>query len=276
MKQKDLFGKSQKVDVGLKKEKKEPTGLKINRLSYSSIRDYMRCPKLFYYKYIMNLRIPQKQMELVFGGAVHEALEYVYKGQDPFEVFKRSFDKTKLLPEEHELYDQYVQEGQRLLEAYTRDYPRFAAEFKIDPEGESEVKFMDWIIDPITKDVLELKLSGRIDRLTTSTQIIEYKTSSKPYVQEDVDVELQASLYALQQLTKTKTVPPDIFYIVLVKGRKDPIQVLRTYRTKQQMSFAFRLVQFVLSGIKMNHFPKGSGWNHKWCDCEKFEQQLLL
>lgn len=251
---------------------------KIDHLSYSSVRDYLNCPRNFYLKHILKIRPKQKQMNLVFGGAVHDGIEAYHNGYSHIGVFDRSFDNKKLLPEELAEFDYHKEEGHRLLDAYVFTQAYMTDYLGIDPTGRSEVKFEVMLSNPMTKDLLGVKLTGRIDRITNGNQILEFKTSSKPYKQADVDVELQASLYDMVHLMQTDELATGIFYVVLIKGRKkDPIQILKTTRTKEQLVQSFKTLELVLKGINSNQFERGKGWFHdKFCDCFKIDEQLLL
>ncbi|MCH7814480.1 MAG: PD-(D/E)XK nuclease family protein [Planctomycetes bacterium] len=48
-------------------------------LSYSSISTYQRCPLKFYFQYVLGLEPEFKSASLVFGGAIHKAIEHHYR-----------------------------------------------------------------------------------------------------------------------------------------------------------------------------------------------------
>ena len=139
----NLFGEKIKIKKTKEKTVVDKPTYPVSNLSYSSIRDYLRCPKLFYYQYVLKLRLKQKQMELVFGGAVHKALEVFHQSLDPIDAFTKEFVKEKLFPSEYEDFDRYVTEGHRLIKCYVD--PEMQTYLKtyheIEPEGESEKKF---------------------------------------------------------------------------------------------------------------------------------------
>lgn len=278
-KQGKLFGRAVKIKDEKEKKEKEGTGLKISSLSYSAMRDYLKCPKLFYYRHVMKLRLPQKQMELVFGSAVHSAFESFAKSEDPYLAFTKEFDATKLNPDERDRMDEYDLEGKRLIKIFVESQDYLQKVHGIILKGTAEQKFRTWLIDPITKQRLPIQFSGRTDFETEADQILDYKTSSKPYKQEEVDDgdhALQADIYSLEFLARKGFMPKEFIFVVFVKGRKDPLQVMKTVRTKESMSRTFKTAELVINGVRGNQFPRGSGWMHKFCDCSKYEASLLI
>ena len=240
-----------------------------DHLTHSMIRDYLRCPRLYYYRYYLGIRLPSKHLNLVFGSAIHEGIEDYYNRKDPIYAFTSDFQIDKIDNITKDEYLNALKEGKRLLDFFTAMIPI--------TRGSSEVKFRTELIDPITHKMLEVPITGRYDRLEDN-MIIEFKTSSKPYKQKDIDEATQASLYMFARYMATGKIPERFRYIILIKGRKkEPIQVLETQRTKEDLSFMFRTIETVLEGIKGEQFSKGTGFMHnKFCDCQKYEQELLL
>lgn len=50
-----------------------------NHLSYSSISTYQACPLRYYFRYVQQLPEPTVSASLVFGSAIHSALEFHYR-----------------------------------------------------------------------------------------------------------------------------------------------------------------------------------------------------
>lgn len=53
---------------------------KLRLYSNSSLADYRDCPRLFFYKYIMEWRSDTRALPLIFGGAWHKAMDAVWSG----------------------------------------------------------------------------------------------------------------------------------------------------------------------------------------------------
>lgn len=280
-KQGRIFGRAIKVQP--KKEKRQhltttddnKTGL--NRITQSMVKDYLRCPKLFYYRYILGIRLPMKNIELVFGSAIHKAVEYFYDNKDSHSGFKQEFKKELIEPFDEKEYRWHQKEGSRLLDEFVSSIEETERYYQISRKGTSEVPFRTWWRDPFSGTLLPTPVSGRYDRVADDGQILEIKTSSKPYRQNDIDVALQADMYMFSQYMLTKKIPASFFYIVFIKGRKkDPIQVLKTERTKEDFSRIFQTVDLILKNIKGGQFDEGTGFMHKFCECKKYKESLLL
>ena len=271
-----LFGRAILVKEEKVQRQKEKTGLSISHLTNSMIKDYLFCPRLFYFKYILGLRLPMKSIQLVFGSSFHSALEGFYKKEDPEEIFMKEFLKEKIDPFNEEEYIEAISEGKRFVQRFIDAQDWLKTYHGIEFEGESEKQFKSWWRDPSTGEILDVFVSGRYDRVTKNHQLIDFKTSSKSYSQDKADSENQPSVYCFSYFLQEKIEPKEFIYIVFVKGRKDPLQVIKTKRTKEEYSLMFKIASLVLKGIKGKQFNQGNGFLHKYCDCYKYEKLLLL
>lgn len=179
---------------------------KIDRFSPSSIQLYIDCPLAFYYNYIAKIQIPQKKIHLLFGTAIHQAIEDgIYGKQNPYEVFENTFEKSKLLDEEKNLHKEYVDLGLEMVKNYSKAHPILNKLYHLN-NGESEKYIRRNLINPITGEESSLPMSGKLDRLTFSennehnhpySRIIEYKTSKNKWKVEDANFKIQTLLYNL-------------------------------------------------------------------------------
>ncbi len=285
LKQGNLFTK-RAILIKEKKEKKikEKSGLPFWRITASMIRCYKNCKKLFYYQYVHNppLRLNKKAIQLLFGGAFHKGIEALYENKDPLQSFTEEFETTKgnIRDFDNAKYLANGEEGLRLMKVWKEQGPEINKKWGIDLNGKSEVAFKTWWRHPIDKTIgLPVAVTGRYDRITDSHQILEFKTSSKPYKQNDVDLLDQASVYVYSYFLEHK-VWPDVYYIVFIKNRKtDPIQVLKTKRSKESIIRTYEMIDLILSDIKgrtERDFTYGEGFLHKFCECKLYEEMLLL
>src|SRR5690242_12815231 len=80
-------------------------------LSYSRIRAYQQCPLKYFFKYVAGLPEPTVSASLVFGGAIHRAIEHHFRellaGGDPPPV-------AALLAEYHREWDDRKADSIRL------------------------------------------------------------------------------------------------------------------------------------------------------------------
>lgn len=253
----------------------------VTALSASSIRDYKNCPLLFYYRHVLKLRLPQKQLNLVFGGAVHNGIEVYHNTNDVEEAiakFKKSFQFIRLAPEERNEYYPHKAEGERLIREYVAHQPYMTDVYGIDPNGVSETKFEKILVDPFTGEELTMPIRGRIDRVTATGQVVEYKTSKKKYKQDETDLLDQATIYSWVTELDLQREIEGVYYVVFLKGRKsDPIQILKTKRTKEDYVRLFRETKNIIKQIEKGRFERGcSGYKAKWCDCRKYEEALEI
>lgn len=250
----------------------------ISKISPSMVIDYCNCPKLFYYRYVAKIQLPTKQIHLVFGSAVHEAIEAIYEKRKPLETFAEKFDKSKLIDEEKEMYDEYYKLGIEMIKNYNEKHPSFDSLYNLN-EGKSEIYFKEKIRNPLTGEESTLPLSGRIDRLTDAGKIVEYKTSKNSWKTEDLAFKTQTLLYNLWYHTKFDKVPDETLYIVLLKkskniGKGETIQVLSNHSTINELAGVFEEIELITEKIENREFDRPTGYHPKWCDCWKYSELL--
>lgn len=269
------------LKTNVKQSSSPEARLPFERVTASMLKSFERCKKLFYYQYIINggkgLRLPYKSIPLVFGGAFHQGVEAYYNGGDPVQEFKKRFVRDGIKDiEKPAVEDKFMEnreDGIRLMEAWKIEAPKIHKLYGISLKGKSEESFStDWSLDvPVT---------GRFDRTTDKLQILEFKTSKKPYKEEDVRNLDQASIYHHSYEIITGKRPLEIFYIVFIKGRKkDPIQVIRTTRSNFQVKRVKEKIENLLESVKTfkeKDYSYGEGFMHSYCDCKQYEEILLL
>lgn len=181
------------------------------RTSYSAIDTYLQCPQKYKFQDIDHIRVP-KSKEAIFGTLIHETLKFMFK-RDPLyptldEViahFRENWPASEVLNAESK-YDKlkrpwgpeeekaYFEEGVRMLKRfYEKNAPwNFTI---VDLESRFEVSLTD------EKTGETHILAGIIDRIDKhadeSYEIIDYKTSKRMPSQENLDQNLQLSLYSL-------------------------------------------------------------------------------
>ncbi len=250
---------------------------KITKFSPSSILTYLNCPRLFYYQYISKIQLPQKQIHLVFGGAVHKAIEMNFVKQDPFKAFLQEFDIKKLLAEERELHKEYVDLGYEMIRNYLREYPTLNALYGLE-DGRSEVYIKRYLTNPLTGETSSLPMAGRIDRLLTNKKLVEFKTSKAKWNPADVNFKIQTLLYNLWYYSEFGILPDETLYIILLKkykktGRGETYQALSKHCTLEELAGTFDEVEMILNKINNGEFDRPK--NHpKWCDCYRYEEAL--
>ena len=182
------------------------------RTSYSAIQTYLQCPQKYKFQEIE--KIPAaKSREAIFGTLVHSALKFMFS-RDPLfptldEVvhhFRQGFLKAREAFEKESAIDSlkrswtaedqklYLERGITMLKKfYEKNAPwNYSV---VDLESRFEVALTD------EKTGKTHVLAGIIDRIDKTPEggyeIIDYKTSKRMPSQENVNNDLQLSLYAL-------------------------------------------------------------------------------
>lgn len=164
----------------------------IDHVSYSRLSTYERCPRLYYLRYVK--QAPEERgVPLLFGVLIHEVLEAFYRwvvaeeyaGPLPhpvlYEMYQRAFERSELAGS-----DVYG-EGKRLLAEFVMAHP--------------EVDHLDVLAVEQAFDVeVGVRVTGRIDRVDRvgdRVTIIDYKTGRLLQSREELDSDLQLSIYAI-------------------------------------------------------------------------------
>lgn len=260
--------------------------LGINRISPSMLVMYENCPKAFYYIVWLGLKLPTPKMHLLFGTAIHAAIDHIYELQPKWA--ESSVDgallilKTKFL--EHHVDDKEytpIQRTEKYLEMLNDGYEmlkQFWAQKEIlwakgvqPSKMELPIKMGLW--NPETKDPLEIPMSCRLDGETEDSNIIEFKTSSAPYDEFETHLSNQSRSYVWVQFCRTGKIP-DVHYVVLRKKiKKNKIQHLPLkYDMGDILAFDSK-VRSILERIRNREFDRGKNCQ-AYCDHRKIE--LLL
>jgi len=251
---------------------------KLEKFSPSMMIDYLTCPRLFYYRYIAKIYLPQKQIHLLFGSAIHRAIEAIFNKEEPYGLFIETFDKQKLLDEEKGLHKEYLDLGHEMISNYLKEYPTLNSLYDLE-KGRSEVYVKDILINPLTGEKMLIPMSGRIDRLTDGGKIVEYKTSAKKWAAGDLNFRIQTLLYNLWYYSKYGVLPEETLYIILLKkykkvGRGETFQVLSKNCTLIELAGTFDEVNIILNKINNNEFDRPRGYHPPYCDCYRYEDEL--
>lgn len=252
----------------------------LEKFSPSMAIDYMNCPMSFYYKNVAKLKLPQQQqIHLLFGSAIHAAVENIYVDKDPYSIFNETFDKSKLTPSEYSKYEEFKPLGHEMIKNYQKEHPMLDKLYNLN-DGQSELYIKRKLINPLTHEEMSIPMSGRIDRMTTSGKIVEYKTSARPWKQDDIAYRTQTMLYNLWYHSEYGIVPEETIYIILIKQYKrtvntSVVQVLANHATINDLASTFEEIKIMLTKINNRVFDKPKGYHPSWCDCKKFEALLF-
>lgn len=258
---------------------KDNSPYKLNRISPSMVGNYLGCPLSFYYGYIAKIEIPQTRLHLLFGSAVHAAIEEMYDGdKDPHDVFASIFKREDLDPEGQQSFSEYYMLGKEMLKNYMEDHVSLNKLYNLD-KGTSEFKFKIPIVNPLTGQMSRVPLSGIVDRITDNGKIIEYKTSKTKWKVDETRFKVQSLLYNLWYYTVHGKIADETLYIVLLKKyrqtkRDEVIQVISYKPTLEDLAGAWEEVDFLLEKIESGHFERPRYGHPNYCDCYKYERFL--
>jgi hypothetical protein len=208
----------------------------------------------YYFQYELGIAWEKTPSAVVFGGCVHDAVEAVNKGlmegkplkdTEAVEAFVNSWNtnqKEEQIAWKEEPSELLVK-GQSLVQLY---YEQMREEKPTD----IELPFRLPIIDPKTGLFIEQKdLVGKIDAIFSDDTIVEIKTSGKSPVQQEIDSNLQVTLYSWAYRMLFGVPEKTIKVISLVKTKEPKIVVTETQRTIRDHSWLIATITQVIRAI---------------------------
>ncbi|OQA43220.1 MAG: ATP-dependent helicase/deoxyribonuclease subunit B [Parcubacteria group bacterium ADurb.Bin305] len=238
------------------------------RISFSSLEAFQICPLKYKFAVIDKLKEP-KTKELIFGSYIHQVLKWIYSQDPHFPTLDQSLDYYhKNWPKEAEGYKwidencekDYFEEGLRIIsQFYQHNFPPKTTILDL------ETKFEAIIDETPNKPDGKHILTGRIDRLDKhpdgTIEIIDYKTNKKIPSQDNVDHNLQLSIYTiglLQKWPKIQTSNIKLSLYFVKSGEK-----VETKRDLNSLREAEQKIINLIHQIEVNSFaPRPS----KLCD----------
>jgi CRISPR/Cas system-associated exonuclease Cas4 (RecB family) len=194
---------------------------------------------------------------VLFGGAVHKGVEQINKGlmnggidiamaKTEFTVAWKDGTLNEIAWKEDpsELY----QKGGQLLELY-------ANEMKDQKPTEVELPFRLPIVDPKTGLFISQRdFIGKIDAIFTDDTIVEIKTTGRSPVQQEIDQNLQITLYSWAYRMLYGKPEKTIKVVNLVKTKEPKIAVIETQRTERDHSWLLATTFQVIRAIENKMF----------------------
>ena len=243
-------------------------------LSHSQLRTYLACPRQYEYQSIKKLPRGISTAES-FGSSVHNCLkkfgEKEYSGQksvvnDQVGMFDNNQPSTINLQLE-DLIDLWKQSF--IIDTYKS---RVEADFHRQRGEEIMKKFFEWwksenrqvmgVETSFKIDVGGIVVSGRIDRIEKGIKVIDFKTTPTR-TQEEVDADLQLSIYAMAVKELFEEYPSELMMLYL---NDDGVTEIRTERSESQLKDAVKQITSVSNYIKEGEFkPRPSVTACKRC-----------
>jgi len=261
------------------------------RISYSSLENFKNCPLKYKYSEIDKIKEP-KTKEAIFGNYIHRVLKWFYQ-QDPHfppleglleyyynhwpasakastSALRATADKTAGEPKKEEGFTwqneqeekDYFQEGMRILEEYyKKNFP--PKSMIMDLETRFEAVIDETPDEPGGKHILT-GVIDRIDKLADGTmEIIDYKTGKRVPSQNDVDTNLQLSIYALglqRKWPKIKLEDLRLSLYFLKFGEK-----IETQKTQEDIDNTQKKIIDLIHQIQNSTFEPKSSPLCNWC-----------
>ncbi len=166
------------------------------RLSYSALESFQRCPLKFKFQYIDRLKT-KKSKEALFGTLLHNVLKTLHEPglliPSEEEILKYLSDNwdSSIYEDERENVAALTQAVKILKDYYAKNYPAKFNILALETPFEAPIQ---------AGNDLHL-ITGKIDRVDKTEdgifEVIDYKTAKKMPSQQNVDENLQLSVYHL-------------------------------------------------------------------------------
>lgn len=263
-------------------------------LSHSQIFSYLNCSLKYYFSYVVKEKAQHTSIPLPFGSAIHAALERYYLtlkesgAIEPLDTLQDLFSESlalslkdnatpalfkKDMPDEASA----ILMGKSMLEAFYQKAPDGLKDMEI---VEVEYPLSATLYDQ-SGEPTDLKLIGVIDLLLRDKNgfliAVDHKTAAKPYVQADVDKDLQLSAYSYLLAANRHTFPTAAIqcrFDVLRKLKRPKLEHYHTIRTGEHRKRFSKIATAVLTGIENQIFIPTKSWMCGDCPyseaCEKW------
>jgi putative RecB family exonuclease len=253
-------------------------------LSASSVGDYLDCSLLYKFTRIDKLRPEFKSDAMEFGSAIHLTLAEFYKQkmigekqllkeiQENFEGFWRELaeDNDDIQYSEGKDFDTLLREGKELLAVWHSKFPE--NDFKVIGVEEPFIVHLENLPVPLIGyiDLIEEDESGTII-------ITDAKTSGRSYSIDEVDKNLQLTLYQIAVKTNGyKDREILLKFDCLIKTKTPKFEQFYTSRSEIEEKRALKKIQEVWRGIHKEVFiPNDTHWKCKNCGFKRHCDQFL-
>ncbi len=250
-------------------------------LSNSQIRTYMGCSLKYRLQYVEGLPMERVGISLIFGSAIHSALEMYYRqlatgAEEPFLTDLQKYfsdclsasleaEGAEIIYNKKDLTDKdaSIAFGQAMLASFhegakerLKGYKVIGVELPLGAELFDEKGYSTGLL-----------IIGVIDLLLQDQQgniiAIDHKTASRAYQQVDVDSDLQLSAYSYLLADNGYYKVDDGIecgFDVLRKLKKPKVETHRTRRTPEDIERFHKTALAVARGIESKTFMPNRTW----------------
>jgi len=226
----------------------------IKTISATSLNLYTTCPLQWKFRYIYKLLQPDNPAFIV-GTAYHKSLELFHTGGETVDIMEEM--KKDLMPNKTKEEIERFAIVRKMFDKY-KDFPS---------EGETqqvEYKFELPLDDLLGEDV---KLIGFIDRVTPES-IIDYKTTSLDFTEEDCIKNVQTDIYSYV-MWKEKGFFPNVTYHIMNKKKVsrdgyEP-QIITIKRNEDDMARLEEKIKEFYKNVNDEKFEYNCDTHCFWC-----------
>jgi RecB family exonuclease len=253
--------------------------MEIIKTSYSALDTFRQCPLKYKFQQIDKIKAP-KSKEAVFGNKIHKALQFFHSKTPVSPTLDELLNKLKeewpASPDasrggDSEVFtDQqedmiWFGEAIKILKNYYNHFLKIKDKFTV---LNTETRFEVLLENPKNKDekCLLRGIIDRVDKNKNGIEVVDYKTAKKLPSQQDIDNNLQLSLYSLglinhwPQFAKQGLENIKLSFYFLKHQ-----ETLTTKRTKQQLDNVQEQIWDRLAAIEKSDFKPTPSALCDWC-----------
>lgn len=220
-----------------------------DHVSYSAISKYLRCPRQWYYDYVVAPQEKKEVFVLLLGTAYHDALENLYltgKYQEGIDIILALKEKSSGF--EHTHIDKTV--------TCYKNYYR-----SIYPKYQTRVQKVE-LKDNVDIAGVKIPLEYRMDLVTTDGVIVDHKTVGQRA--PDIRYSFQFDLYSYAYFKEYGVMPRKVEYHCAYKSN-GAVEVKDHIPTISNMLKAVDTVVGVASAIENDEVYPKAGKACNWC-----------
>ena len=244
--------------------------------SVSSIKTYLMCPAKYAHRYVYRTEATHRNVALVMGKSVHDALESFYRfcgehgGSPPVELLTDTFSTSWRRgmvgdpPVKADDVGKDKDQGISLLQAFHEQAPRPLKVLAV------EEAFAIPFHNPDTGECREELLVGAIDAMVVDEDgrvvLVESKTAKRRWAKDQLAYDFQPTIYQMAAREMDLAKHPAIRFDFMLKLKTPVFESTEIYRSPEQEVEALHVLHQVLRAVDAGIFYQVRGW---MCgDCE--------
>lgn len=240
-------------------------------ISVSQVGTYLLCPLKYRFQYVDRIERPFRAAALAFGASIHAAIEWFHReriaGNTPDlksvqSMFAADWYAQNLEPlvfKERESKEGLADLGETLLALYVERAEREPPPLSVEEPFEVDLH------DPVTGEVLDVRLRGRFDLLEQGETLVDAKTAARTPESRGLERHVQLSGYSLAFYLLRNSIPK-LRLDVLLKTKVPRIERMETARSVEDLAWTAHLLSFVARSIASGHFYPNPGWQCGECE----------